>query len=402
MLSKRIFYFVSSSLKDNQGMFKNTPPIPANEQERLNSLMAFDIDYLDLQATFKDLASMAAKIAGAEISLINLIDSFTQWTVSNYGIEMEQMPRTDSVCQYTITKDNYFEVPDLSADPRFKDKPYIHGKTQLKYYLGVPLTTAQGQHIGALCVVDSKIAPLAPEKIELLKIVAKEIMSRLYALQTIDRLKHELTAGQEIQKKISHDIRGPIAGIIGLTGLIYEQGQDNQMDEVLECIQLIQKSGKSILDLTDELLDGDRPLNLKADAFNLRLFRNKLERLYLSQAKEKNIRLSIGINEENGQVLFLKSKLLQIAGSLITNSFEFTEANGAVEVNLDLTAEATHNLLKIKVKEIAIKPGQEKLREERLSGVQKTVEDLQGDFKVYSQIGISSIIEITLPQHYIN
>jgi len=383
-------------------MFKNTPPIPANEQERLNSLMAFDIDYLDLQATFKDLASMAAKIAGAEISLINLIDSFTQWTVSNYGIEMEQMPRTDSVCQYTITKDNYFEVPDLSADPRFKDKPYIHGKTQLKYYLGVPLTTAQGQHIGALCVVDSKIAPLAPEKIELLKIVAKEIMSRLYALQTIDRLKHELTAGQEIQKKISHDIRGPIAGIIGLTGLIYEQGQDNQMDEVLECIQLIQKSGKSILDLTDELLDGDRPLNLKADAFNLRLFRNKLERLYLSQAKEKNIRLSIGINEENGQVLFLKSKLLQIAGSLITNSFEFTEANGAVEVNLDLTAEATHNLLKIKVKEIAIKPGQEKLREERLSGVQKTVEDLQGDFKVYSQIGISSIIEITLPQHYIN
>jgi len=383
-------------------MFKNTPPIPANEQERLNSLMAFDIDYLDLQATFKDLASMAAKIAGAEISLINLIDSFTQWTVSNYGIEMEQMPRTDSVCQYTITKDNYFEVPDLSADPRFKDKPYIHGKTQLKYYLGVPLTTAQGQHIGALCVVDSKIAPLAPEKIELLKIVAKEIMSRLYALQTIDRLKHELTAGQEIQKKISHDIRGPIAGIIGLTGLIYEQGQDNQMDEVLECIQLIQKSGKSILDLTDELLDGDRPLNLKADAFNLRLFRNKLERLYLYQAKEKDIRLSIGINEENGQVLFLKSKLLQIAGSLITNSFEFTEANGAVEVNLDLTAEATHNLLKIKVKEIAIKPGQEKLREERLSGVQKTVEDLQGDFKVYSQIGTSSIIEITLPQHYIN
>lgn len=383
-------------------MFKNTPPIPANEQERLNSLMAFDIDYLDLQATFKDLASMAAKIAGAEISLINLIDSFTQWTVSNYGIEMEQMPRTDSVCQYTITKDNYFEVPDLSADPRFKDKPYIHGKTQLKYYLGVPLTTAQGQHIGALCVVDSKIAPLAPEKIELLKIVAKEIMSRLYALQTIDRLKHELTAGQEIQKKISHDIRGPIAGIIGLTGLIYEQGQDNQMDEVLECIQLIQKSGKSILDLTDELLDGDRPLNLKADAFNLRLFRNKLERLYLSQAKEKNIRLSIGINEENGQVLFLKSKLLQIAGSLITNSFEFTEANGAVEVNLDLTAEATHNLLKIKVKEIAIKPGQEKLREERLLGVQKTVEDLQGDFKVYSQIGTGSIIEITLPQHYIN
>jgi K+-sensing histidine kinase KdpD len=382
-------------------MSDNIPPIPANEQERLNSLISFDIDYLNLHDTFKDLARLAAKIAGTEISLINLIDSFTQWSVSNHGIEMEQMPRTDSVCQYTITKDSYFEVPDLSQDPRFREKPFIHGTTQLKYYLGVPLTTTEGQHIGALCVVDSTVTSLTPDKIELLKIVANEIMNRLYALQTIDRLQQQLTASQEVQKKVSHDIRGPIAGIIGLTGLIYDQGQDNQMDEVLECMHLIQKSGKSILELTNELLDGDRPVNL-GDALNLQILKHKLERLYLPQAKEKKIRLLISINEKNRDTLFLKNKLLQIAGSMITNAFTYTNENGSVEIDLDLSPEATYNLLKIKIKENSIIPGKEDQYQAGFSALKNTVESMQGQFVVYPQVGTGSITEITLPQYYIS
>ena len=383
-------------------MFKNTPPIPANEQERLNSLTEFDIDYLDLQANFKDLARLAAKIAGTEISLINLIDSLTQWTVSNHGLDVEQMPRADSVCQYTITKDSYFEVPDLSADERFKDRLYVQGEDQFKYYLGVPLTTTGGQHIGALCVVDRKITSLGPEKIELLKLVASEIMSRLYLLKTIDRLNNELTESREIQKKISNDIRGPIAGIIGLTGLIYEQGKGNNIDEVLECMQLIQKSGRSVLHLTDEILNGDRPTDLKPSTFNLRLFKNKLERLYLPQANNKNIRLLISINERNGQILFLKSKLLQIAGNLITNAFNFTSENGTVEVDLDLIVEATNNLLKIKIKETNIEQGKENEYENGLSKVKKLVESIHGNFNTHTQIGGGPITEVTLEQYYLS
>jgi len=383
-------------------MFNNTSPITINEQERLNSLIEFDIDYLDLKANFKELASLAAKIAGTEISLINLIDSFTQWTVSNHGFDIEQLPRTDSVCQYTITKDSYFEVPDLSADERFKDKPYVQGTTPLKYYLGVPLTTTEGQHIGALCVIDTKLKSLNPEKIELLKIVADEIMSRLYALKIINRLRNELTASQEIQKKIYHDIRGPVAGIIGLTGLIYEQGSSNNIDEVLECMQLIQKSGRSILDLTDQILSDDRPKDHKADMMNLRLFRNKLECLYLPQAMRKNIRLLISINERNGQILFLKSKLLQIAGELITNAFDFSLENSTIVMDLDLIVEATNNQLKIKIKENGIIQGKEVHYQYELSRIKKNVEDIQGKFMAYPQTGTGSIIEVTLQQYYLS
>jgi hypothetical protein len=399
--SKRIFYFVTNACQTIY-MFNNPTPTPSNEQDRLNSLTELDIDYLDLHDKFKDLARLAAKIAGTEISMINLIDSFTQWTVSNYGLTLEQMPKDESVCQYTITKDSYFEVPDLSADERFKDKFYVTGPAQLKYYLGIPLTTKDGNHIGALCVIDSTLKALSPEKIELLKLVASEIMSRFYFLKTIDSLKHELTVSQEIQKKISHDIRGPIAGIIGLTTLIHEQGESNKMNEVLECMQLIRKSGASILTVTDEILNGDRPVNLKADTLNLRLFKNKLERLYLTQAVNKKIKLLISINERNSQLLFLKSKLLQITGNLITNALKVTPENGTIEVDLDLIVEATNNLLKITIQTPSIPEDKEKNYEQRQSTVKKLVESIHGQFNTICHTGKGPLTEVILKQYYMS
>jgi len=90
------------------------PPIPENEYERVLNLSDFNLDYSNFQDNFKDLAKLAASVAGTPISLVNLIDSYTQWTISNYGLDLEQMPREDSVCQYTIKYDEKpFEIEDL-------------------------------------------------------------------------------------------------------------------------------------------------------------------------------------------------------------------------------------------------------------------------------------------------
>lgn len=100
-------------------------PIPENEFERLLSLSEFDLDYSSLNENFKGLTKLAAKVAGTDISLINLLDPYAQWTVSHYGIEIMQTPREDSICQYTIMTDVQFEVPDLKKDPKFSDKFYV-------------------------------------------------------------------------------------------------------------------------------------------------------------------------------------------------------------------------------------------------------------------------------------
>jgi signal transduction histidine kinase len=382
-------------------MLKNfTEPVPSNEEERITNLAEFDIDYSNIESNFKDLAHLAATIAGTDISLVNLIDSVTQWTVSSHGLDLTQMPREESVCQYTIANEGPFEVLDLSKDDRFSERFYVKGPLDLKYYLGIPLSTAEGVNIGALCVLDTQMKPLSQEKIEMLKIIASEIVNRLKAMKTITHLKQQVVKAKEIQKKVSHDIRGPVAGIIGLTGLIIQQGPNNNLDEVLECISLIQQSGKSILEVADEILYGDNVEPVIVEEFNLQLFKEKLEHLYNQQARNKDITFDIRVNERNRQIPFLKNKVLQITGNLVSHALRCTPTGGWIRVDLDLAVEATNNILKIKVQDSA-DFSDRKDPDVVLTMVKQLVESLDGTFKLLSDPEKGSMIETQIPQHYL-
>jgi transcriptional regulator with GAF, ATPase, and Fis domain len=238
-------------------MIQNEHPVPSNEMERIINLSEFDLDFSDFENTFKDLASLAAEITGTRISLVNLIDSYTQWTIANHGLESQSMPREESVCQYTIMGNDAFEVNDLSEDDRFKDMEYVKGNPNLRYYLGVPLTTREGHQIGALCVLDIKKKQIEPEKIAFLTIIAREIVGRLQTMRTMKMLRKQAELATEMKKKIVHDIRGPIGGIMGLSQLIKDQGEDNTIEEVLEFATLIHQSASSLLDLASEILDSE-------------------------------------------------------------------------------------------------------------------------------------------------
>lgn len=313
-------------------------PLPQNEFKRLLSLAELDLDYSNLEADFKDLTQLAAKIAGTELSLVNLIDSYTQWTIGSYGTDMKQMTREDSVCQYTIISDEPYEVADLSKNELFKDKFYVQDPISLKYYFGVPIKDKLGYNIGALCVLDTQFKELSAEKAEMLKLIATEIVNRLSSYKTIHELQEKLKEADLSKKKVAHDIRGPLAGIIGLSNIINEQGEENKLTEVLDYIKLIHRSSLSLLDLADEILTDDPKGNsLPENLFNLELFKKKLQNLFEAQAKNKGLTLEMLITEKTKENPFPKLKLLQIAGNLISNAIKFTPSGGKVNVSIELT-----------------------------------------------------------------
>ncbi|WP_449437612.1 hypothetical protein [Pedobacter steynii] len=71
----------------------------------------------------------------------------------------------------------------------------------------MPLKNQQGLNIGALCVLDTKLKTLNPEKIELLKIIAAEIVNRLKTYKAMDVLRNQIKQANESKKKVAHDIR---------------------------------------------------------------------------------------------------------------------------------------------------------------------------------------------------
>lgn len=316
--------------------------VPENEMERLFSLSAFEIDFSDPQKDLDNLAKLAAKIAGTNISLINLIDSYTQWTISRHGLEIDQMLREDSACQYTIMQDGYFEVSDMSVDERFKNKLYVTGGPLAKYYLGVPLTLGNGLNIGALCVLDQEIKSLDASQVELLKILAAEIVSKLKANTLRESLKNRIVEAERAKRKVAHDIRGPLAGIIGLSEIIESQGMDNEMEEVLEFVALIRQSGNSLIELTSDILGADNGKDAKgqsiaATSYTPETLQKKLLSMYLPQARQKNLELQIDPGTNLDSPLQSGGKLLQIIGNLLGNAIKFSPEGGLVNVSFSLT-----------------------------------------------------------------
>ncbi len=232
--------------------------LPQSELSRLLKLSSLDLDYTSLQDKLKDLVLLAAKIGGTDISLVNLIDNYTQWSVSSHGLAIDQMPRTDSVCQHTINGNRELEISDLKSDSRFKDKFYVAGSLDLRYYFGVPLTTNDGFNLGALCLLDKKTHSLEPERIEMLKIVANEIVTRLQLLHHINSISNNLDEANQSVLKAHHDIRGPVNGILGLTKCILDTSESSSPEETLEFVTLIHQCGQSLLTLIDDILTAEK------------------------------------------------------------------------------------------------------------------------------------------------
>lgn len=396
-------------------------PVPTDEFERLLELSELDLDYTNLQEHLEDLTALAARIVDARVSLVNLIDRYTQWSVADYGIDVQQMPREDSVCQYTILEDESLEIKDLSNDERFERKDYVQQGPQLRYYYGVPLQTSNGANIGALCVLDRETKDISPENKELLNMIARQIVRRLQALQKINKLESKVKELNESKRKVSHDLRNPISGIIGLADLMEDEIKNEHVNEVLELAQMIKKGGNSLLDLVEEILDkeDDQQQQLGKNQLNCEKFREKLNELYQPQAKTKGVALNITVLSSSDEIAFPKARLLQIVGNLITNSIKFTPSGGTVEVAISVEEsedEWKSNTLKIKVQDTGVGMSRDKIEEilqgkarsqggtggEKgygfgLSLVKHLVDKAGGEMQLTSETGQGTRFEIELP-----
>lgn len=342
-------------------------PKPSNEFERLVELSDLDLDYTNLEENLEDLTNLAARIVGTDVSLINLIDSYTQWSVADYGIDQQQIPREDSVCQYTILEEDSLEIKDLSKDERFENKSYVVKEPRLRYYYGIPLKTSAGASIGTLCVLDSESKEISPEDKELLQMIAKQIVRRLEALKKIKKLRAKLEDVDQIKRKVAHDLRNPISGIIGIAQLMEDEIKNERINEVLELVGMIQKGGNTLLELLEEIMEGeDTEEQPGANEFDCGGFCEKLNELYRPQARAKGVELKIWTSEDSDEIIFSKNRLLQIVGNLITNSIKFTKEGGTVDVEVGVTKtynEPEDNRLEIKVADTGIGMSSEKVEE---------------------------------------
>lgn len=127
---------------------------PNAEAQRVAALQELGILDNSTSEYFDAITRLCANLFGMSGSYISLIDSERQWVKSSVGFCPPES-REESFCNHTIQQAAVLVVEDATLDPRFMHNPVVVGPTNIRFYAGAPLVTADGYAIGALCLTDT-------------------------------------------------------------------------------------------------------------------------------------------------------------------------------------------------------------------------------------------------------
>jgi signal transduction histidine kinase len=188
-------------------------PISHDEKERLQELFSYKILDTPVEEEFEDLVQIAVNIFEVPVAAISFIDADRQWMKARRGLDICEVNRELSVCNYTILQDQVLEVPDLQQDERFRHLPFITGEPFFRFYAGVPLVTSNGYKIGVLCLVDTKARSLNKAQLQTLAALTRQSMRQVELRQRNMQLENLNEQQRHISSRLSHDIKNPLSNI---------------------------------------------------------------------------------------------------------------------------------------------------------------------------------------------
>ena len=173
-------------------MTKLNGPLPANEKQRLEALLSYNILDTLSEREYDNITKLASHICQVPIASISLIDDKRLWFKSRIGLDASEVPREISFCQHSIVHDGIFEVPNTLESEIFKDNPFVTGTSSLRFYAGANLTTPDGFNIGTLCVFDKIPKKLDAEQREALSTLAMNVITLLELRKKNSELQSEV------------------------------------------------------------------------------------------------------------------------------------------------------------------------------------------------------------------
>lgn len=156
---------------------------------------------------------------------------------------------------------------------------------------------------------------------------------------------------------ISHDMRNPLGGIIGISNFLITEPVDDP-DEMKSMLKLIEQSAEKLLDLVNDLLN---VAIIEANTFTVNLENvdvisliEDVIKLHQPAAKSKQVAIVTEYPPKHVKVKLDGSKITQVIGNLISNAIKFTPSGGQVTLKVVLLSQKNQASLRIIVRDTGI------------------------------------------------
>jgi GAF domain-containing protein len=160
--------------------------LPDNEVERVAALYATGVLKGGARKDLDAAAMRAADVFNAGFAVISAIGKDQEFILGQSkqlagpltrdGTDMIVIPRSEGICDHVVARGEPLVVEDAERDPRFAENPTIK-LWNARFYVGVPLRTADGMVLGALCILGSEPRTLDVRDIEILGTIAADVVA---------------------------------------------------------------------------------------------------------------------------------------------------------------------------------------------------------------------------------
>lgn len=167
---------------------------------------------------------------------------------------------------------------------------------------------------------------------ERLRKARKESLEYARQAESASRYKSEFLAN------MSHELRTPLNSLLILSGLLKDNKEGNLSEKQIEFASTINRSGKDLLDLINDILDLAKveagKLGMEVREFLLDDIQIELEQLFAPIAKERNVEFVVENKLAGVEMTGDKKRTLQVVKNFLSNALKFTE-KGKVKLSIE-------------------------------------------------------------------
>ena len=184
--------------RDAYGIWALEIAVPIAERLNANALCPVELEPQDETLRQAAVARMSAPTGADSIELsqvltsakqlfgvagaaVNIIDGDRQRVLAASGGTAPDLPREESLCNFTVQTNDVMVIGDALRDRRYRDVTWTFAERGFRFYAGFPIEAPDGERVGALCIVDREPREFSTADSTLLRELALQAQAILWA-----------------------------------------------------------------------------------------------------------------------------------------------------------------------------------------------------------------------------